>query len=353
MAASMSFRLVIEGPEKSWQIPLEPGSLVIGRVPGNQLVLEHQQVSRRHAQITCSVSEVQIVDLNSSNGTYLNAQKLTPGMAVAINPSDVIKIGPFTLVLAGRPVEDEPSSKLEAPPEVAVRKEPIEEETPALPILEVPLAQAAAWRSLTGAQPGQGTALDGAPGDGTDGSSGSAPPGDGRATATGPDGFEPVPKGLSINSQRLIHYLPGIYQTAFMERFLGIFESILIPIEWNVDNFDLFLDPRTAPAGFLPWLAAWYGILFQPQWDDAQRRAFLKRAHFLFARRGTRLALAELLQIFTGQPVEIDDTSQNLPAATFRVRLPLRKEQVDLEQLSALIDAHKPAHTSYFLEFSK
>jgi phage tail-like protein len=136
-----------------------------------------------------------------------------------------------------------------------------------------------------------------------------------------------------------------------MERFLGIFESILTPIEWDVDNFDLFLDPRTAPSGFLPWLASWFGILLQPEWSDAQRRAFIKQAHFLFARQGTRLALAELLQIFIGQPVEIDDTSTNLPPHTFRVRLPVRQEQVNLSQLSVLIDAHKPAHTSYFLEF--
>jgi phage tail-like protein len=166
-----------------------------------------------------------------------------------------------------------------------------------------------------------------------------------------------VPPGLSIHSQKLIHYLPGIYQPDprqqdFMSRFLGIFESILIPIEWNVDNFDLFLNPALAPADFLPWLANWFGVLLQPNWSEAQRRAFLSQAGFLFARRGTSAALQQLLAIFTGVTPEIDDTSQDLPPFTFRVRLPMVEPEGDAGQIAVLIEAHKPAHTNYILEFS-
>ena len=59
----------------------------------------------------------------------------------------------------------------------------------------------------------------------------------------------PMPPGLSMYSRQLLQFLPGIYHTDFMSRFLAVFESILMPIEWNIDNFDLYLDPGSAPSG--------------------------------------------------------------------------------------------------------
>jgi hypothetical protein len=47
----------------------------------------------------------------------------------------------------------------------------------------------------------------------------------------------------------------------------------------------------------------------------------------------------------------IDDRSDDLDAHTFRVRLPLRSEEVNRELIEDLIEAHKPAHTAYILEF--
>lgn len=119
-----------------------------------------------------------------------------------------------------------------------------------------------------------------------------------------------------------------------------------------MDNFDLFLDPDVAPAEFLPWLANWFGVLLQPDWSEAQRRAYLRHAGFIFARRGTRAALKKVLEIFTGVEPDIDDTANDLPPFTFRVRLPMRATSGQVEQISALIDAHKPAHTTYLLEFT-
>ena len=71
----------------------------------------------------------------------------------------------------------------------------------------------------------------------------------------------------------LLSYLPGIYHTEFMSHFLAIFEAVLFPVEWQIDNFDLFLDPGTAPRNFLPWLANWFDIVFDSTWSEAQQRA--------------------------------------------------------------------------------
>lgn len=160
-----------------------------------------------------------------------------------------------------------------------------------------------------------------------------------------------MPPGLSTHSRRLLSYLPGIYHTDFTARFLGIFESILTPIEWNVDNFDLYLDPGTAPVGFMPWLANWFEITFDPSWNEAQRRTLLKEAHQIYACRGTRRALARVLEIYTGHKPEIIDLDEDQEPFTFTVKLPLRSGEVNRELAERIIDANKPAHTGYTLAF--
>jgi phage tail-like protein len=144
-------------------------------------------------------------------------------------------------------------------------------------------------------------------------------------------------------------YLPGIYHTEFMANFLGIFESVLFPVEWQVDNFDLFLNPATAPAGFLPWLANWFNFVFDSTWSEAQKRAFLKEAHSIYARSGTRWALSRILEIYCSRAPEIEDEAQDLAPHTFRVKLP-KDIALDRKHIERLIDACKPTHTAYVLE---
>jgi phage tail-like protein len=156
--------------------------------------------------------------------------------------------------------------------------------------------------------------------------------------------------GLSIYSRHLINQLPGIYQTDFMARFLGIFESIQTPIEWTVDGFDLYLDPDSSPAAFLSWLAGWFGLTFDASWSEDQRRILIGEAHAIFARRGTRWALARILQIYTGCDPLITDTGDGIEPFNFRVRLALPDTTANRTLITRLIDAHKPAYTTYRLE---
>jgi phage tail-like protein len=136
-----------------------------------------------------------------------------------------------------------------------------------------------------------------------------------------------------------------------MSRFLAIFESILSPITWTIDNFDLYLNPGTTPSGFLPWLAAWFDLVFDPTWTERQRRQLLHEAHRIYARRGTRWALSRVLEIYTGGTPTIIDTGEEIEPFHFRVILPLRCAELDRELIEQLIDAHKPAQTMYTLEF--
>ena len=56
-------------------------------------------VSRRHAQIGYEAEQYFLVDLHSTNGTWLNRQKLTPNVKYPLHSGDVITLGRFRLLL--------------------------------------------------------------------------------------------------------------------------------------------------------------------------------------------------------------------------------------------------------------
>lgn len=73
------------------------GSCSIGRAPGNQLVLADEKVSRKHALIhRQGDAEFWLVDLGSSNGSYLDGRRVSQPMAV--RDGAVVRIGTTTLV---------------------------------------------------------------------------------------------------------------------------------------------------------------------------------------------------------------------------------------------------------------
>lgn len=284
----------------------------IGRVEDNDVWLKHPRVSRRHAQLTRTATGWEITDLGSSHGTHVNGEELAPGEPVPLGHNDVIHIGPFELTFEQIEVGKRP------PPTEAARLAPARE-----PV----------------AEPSAGAVEPPAP-----------PPPTGPQPEPPPAEESPIPHGLSTHSRFLIDYLPPMYHTDFMTHFLALFESILMPIKWNVDNFDLYLDPGTAPTGFLPWLASWFDITFDPTWSEAGRRILLREAHQIYARRGTRWALSRVLEIYTGHTPEIIEGEDQDPF-TFTVRLPLPERDVNEALIGAIIEANKPAHTRYGLEF--
>jgi pSer/pThr/pTyr-binding forkhead associated (FHA) protein len=99
MSAAYDFQLLIEGPQGERRFLLPPGITIIGREADSDLRLEHPQVSRRHAQIQCSLEECLLTDLGSVNGTYVDGQKLTHGEPRRLLPQAAVRIGPYRLVL--------------------------------------------------------------------------------------------------------------------------------------------------------------------------------------------------------------------------------------------------------------
>jgi phage tail-like protein len=337
----MNFLFRITGPDSSQVFPIPLGKTTIGREKSREIVLAHPLVSRLHAQLICSEQECQITDLGSANGTLVGENVLTAQVPYVLQPGDTITIGPFELVFEQAPLETETETSRDQQEEQPQPVEPV-------PTAQEPIADS----SQEAPKPGEPEASSPSPA----GESAPpiepplAPPELPLEEAETPQD-SPVPPGLSIYSRRLLQYLPGIYNTDFMSRFLALFESILIPIEWNVDNFDLFLDPGTSPLSFLPWLASWFEFFYDESWSEPQRRAFLKDAYRIYARHGTRWALGRVLEIYTGYPPEIIDNGQDTAPHTFTIRFPFPEDYRKRELLERIVDSHKPAHTTYALKY--
>jgi len=74
-------------------IPIPTGEAIMGRQPDNPIVIDEQGVSRQHAKLLRQGNQVTLTDLNSSNGTYVNGQKLTPHITITLTHRDEIRLG--------------------------------------------------------------------------------------------------------------------------------------------------------------------------------------------------------------------------------------------------------------------
>lgn len=78
---------------------IEKDVLAIGRIMGNDVVLPdvEKRVSSKHARIEKSAGGYKIVDLGSTNGTFLNDRRLEAQTPTALKNGDLISIGLFHL----------------------------------------------------------------------------------------------------------------------------------------------------------------------------------------------------------------------------------------------------------------
>lgn len=315
MAQNFIIQLKIEGPNMSETMALPVGSSMIGRQKGTDIHLPSPMISRRHAQLDVTDNGCTVTDLDSANGTELNGQPLAGNVPTVLNHRDVLEIGPFTVTYEQIPIAP-------AKPEPKPKAKP---KPPAKP------------KSERKAKP----KIKASP----------APPPSFFVEPTYLPEYDKAPPGLSMDDSRYLEYLPSSYHSDFMARFLALFESILGPIEWGANNFDIFLSPRTAPVGFVPWLASWFDLEFDSTWTESQKRILLSEAHQLFARRGTKYSLSRILEIYTGEKPVIEDLQEEQDAFIFTIRLPVSEDVVDRKLIERMIDANKPAHTSYQLLF--
>ncbi len=81
--------LVLENGKVAQMVPLDK-TIHIGRSPSNDIVLKEPKVSRKHAEIHCTAGKYILLDLESSNGTFIGGKKITEQ---ALQSNDEIVIG--------------------------------------------------------------------------------------------------------------------------------------------------------------------------------------------------------------------------------------------------------------------
>jgi FHA domain-containing protein len=72
---------------------LGPGSTTIGRAADNQIVVNDPQASSHHAQVYPDGQGYLLVDVGSTNGTFINEQRLIPNSPRMLNAGDMVRIG--------------------------------------------------------------------------------------------------------------------------------------------------------------------------------------------------------------------------------------------------------------------
>jgi len=92
--------VVVGGTLMGTRVSLTPGAYVLGRGPGADVVLEDASLSRRHLRVVVGHDGVEVGDLGSSNGTFLD------GVALAkprrLFPGDRLEAGRTLLTVEAR-----------------------------------------------------------------------------------------------------------------------------------------------------------------------------------------------------------------------------------------------------------
>jgi pSer/pThr/pTyr-binding forkhead associated (FHA) protein len=75
-----------------------PGNIkTLGRAPAADFVVDASLVSRLHCRLTAGAAELEVVDLESTNGTYVNGRRVE---RAAMQSGDRLGIGEVELVVS-------------------------------------------------------------------------------------------------------------------------------------------------------------------------------------------------------------------------------------------------------------
>lgn len=87
-------RLDVFYPDGNFRsFPLEDVKVSVGRSPGNTITLETETISRYHFSITNEAGEIQLADMESQNGTYIDGIKIPQGEPFVLRGGEEIIVG--------------------------------------------------------------------------------------------------------------------------------------------------------------------------------------------------------------------------------------------------------------------
>jgi hypothetical protein len=138
MQSSGSYRLTVrQGPMPGKVFDLVKDVMTIGRDMNNDVVINDAEVSRNHGRLTSQSGGYLIEDLASTNGTFVNGQRLIGPKL--LNPGDVVGLGE-TIVIEYSYVADAGATVVaSAPPPRMMEPPTAPPPPPAAPVVPEPV----------------------------------------------------------------------------------------------------------------------------------------------------------------------------------------------------------------------
>ncbi len=113
------FQLVMRsGPTPGATYPLEGDQLTIGRDSSNGVAINDAEISRKHARLTFQGGKYVIEDLGSTNGTFINGQRLAGPFV--LKSGDVVSFGE-QIVLMYDVMSGDPGATMASPRRTSAR----------------------------------------------------------------------------------------------------------------------------------------------------------------------------------------------------------------------------------------
>jgi pSer/pThr/pTyr-binding forkhead associated (FHA) protein len=97
---------MLRGPDVGTEFPLQGETITIGRGRRNDIIIQDNEVSRTHCRLMRVLDDYEIHDLESTNGTFVNGQRIT-GTGWLLSGRSVVELGD-SITLEYLPSEIEP-----------------------------------------------------------------------------------------------------------------------------------------------------------------------------------------------------------------------------------------------------
>ncbi len=131
---------------------------------------------------------------------------------------------------------------------------------------------------------------------------------------------EPVNEKIRIffPKHTWLKYLPEIYEddrnsASFLERYLGIFQSLYEDMTERIERIPSFLEPSEENRDMLYELAGWFAIERRELWNDRQLLYLVRNAWRMRGQRGTVSGMRELVKLYVGREPYIVEYHQIQP----------------------------------------